>query len=196
MNRRTRYSPEVRERAVQSSTMATRALASRLHHLAAEVSDMDRSIKFYRELLGMRVSERHRANEVPAITVELTFLRLHDNHHDLVLSHDPKKDYEGTDISNSKPGTVGFHHFAFEFPSREAWLEQLNRTQQLGIEIIRGPLVHSPDAEGSWGENESFYVWDPDGHRVELFCNLGSIDQDGWILTADSVNTGRRVDEI
>jgi len=176
--------------------MTTAPLALRLHHVAAEVSDMDRSIGFYRELLGMRVSERHPAGEVQAIPVELTFLRLHDNHHDLVLTHDPKKNYRPASAEDRLSGPVGFHHFAFEFSNREDWLLQLERTQNLGVKIIRGPVVHSPDAEGSWGENESFYVLDPDGHRIEFFWNLANINAEGQICTGDGRNTGRQVDEV
>ncbi len=175
--------------------MTTTPLASRLHHVAAEVSDMERSIEFYRELLGMRVSERHAAGEVPTIPVELTFLRLHNNHHDLVLSHNPKKSYRPATEEDGRLGPAGFHHFAFEFSNRDDWLLQLERTRMMGVNIVRGPLVHSPDAEGSWGENESFYVLDPDGHRIEFFWNLGSIDADGWICTGDGRSTGRQVDE-
>ena len=175
--------------------MTAEALASRLHHVAAEVSDMDRSIQFYRDLIGMRVSERHAAFEVPTIPVELAFLRLHSNHHDLVLTHNPNKTYRPLTEEDAHSGPVGFHHFAFEFSSRQAWQRQLERTQELSIEIVRGPVVHSPEAEGSWGENESFYVLDPDGHRIEFFCNLGSINDEGWICNAEGINTGQRVDE-
>jgi len=179
--------------------MANKPLASRLHHVAAEVSDMECSIQFYRELVGMRVTERHAAHEVPEIPVELTFLRLHNNHHDLVLSHNPSKAYRPVKPADASSGPAGFHHFAFEFSTREAWLLQLERTREMGIEIIRGPIVHSPHQEsgdGSWGENESFYVFDPDGHRVEFFCNLGSVDNDGWIISGDGKNTGQQVVEL
>jgi len=176
--------------------MTKGAFAYRLHHVAAEVSDMDLSIQFYRDLLGMRISERHPAYEVASIPVELTFLRLHNNHHDLVLTHDPSKTYRAATIADRAAGPPGFHHFAFEFPDRETWLKQLEKTQEIGVKIIRGPLIHSPRAEGSWGENESFYVLDPDGHRIEFFCNLGSVNDEGWICDGNGKNTGQRVIEL
>ncbi|MEM8813792.1 MAG: VOC family protein, partial [Pseudomonadota bacterium] len=51
-----------------------------MQHLALEVSDMARSLEFYRSVLGLKLSERHEAGEVPAIPVELAFLRLGDKH--------------------------------------------------------------------------------------------------------------------
>ena len=63
----------------------------------------------------------------------------------------------------------------------------MEKVKSLGIEIIRGPVVHSPwhpRGEGSWGENESFYILDPDGHRVELFCDMATVEADGTFLDA------------
>jgi hypothetical protein len=63
-----------------------------------------------------------------------------------------------------------------------------------GIEIVRGPVVHSkynPRGDGSWGENESFYVLDPDGHRLELFCEMATIAADGTFVSA----AGERIEE-
>ena len=59
--------------------------------------------------------------------------------------------------------------------------------QGSGIEIVRSPVVHSPwhpCGEGSWGENESIYVLDPDGYRIELFCDMGTIDAEGAFIDA------------
>ncbi len=69
----------------------------------------------------------------------------------------------------------------------------LDRARHLNLEIVRGPVVHSPwdpRGDGSWGENESFYVLDPDFHRIEIFCNIGSIDQDGSFVSADGERIG------
>ncbi|MEM7429844.1 MAG: VOC family protein, partial [Pseudomonadota bacterium] len=65
-----------------------------LQHLALEVADTDRSIAFYREFLGMKLTERHKAGEVAGIPVDLTFMRLGNRHHDLVLMHNPNKAYQ------------------------------------------------------------------------------------------------------
>ena len=65
----------------------------RMQHFAVEVSDTDRSIEFYRRVLGFRLTERHSAHEVKGIPVELTFMRLSDVHHELVLMHNPAKKY-------------------------------------------------------------------------------------------------------
>lgn len=168
--------------------MPHKATARRLHHVALEVSDLDKSVEFYKSFLGMRVTERHRFDEHPEIPVDLIFMRLHGNHHDLVLVHNPNKTLRAASDEDIEKGVPpGIHHYAFEYPDRESWLHQLQLTKELGIEVVRGPVVHSPyhpRGEGSWGENESFYVLDPDGHRIELFCDMGSINDEGRYIDA------------
>jgi len=158
-----------------------------LHHIAIEVTNMDHSIEFYRELLDLRLTERHEADEIPQIPVALAFLRADNNHHDLVLAHNPNKKYRKKTSADETEGLPGFHHFAFEMENRDAWLAQIEKVEEQGLEIVRGPVVHSPfhpRGEGSWGENESFYVLDPDGHRIEIFCDMGVVENDGSFTDA------------
>ena len=64
----------------------------------------------------------------------------------------------------------------------------------MGLEIVRGPVVHSPwdpRGDGSWGENESFYVLDPDNHRIEIFCEMAAIAEDGVYVNA----RGERIEQ-
>lgn len=181
--------------------MSDRVTAKRLHHVALEVSDLERSLEFYRSYLGMRLTERHKPSEIPEIPVALIFIRLHSNHHDMVLVHDPGKNYRiPTEEDRARGVPAGIHHFAFEFPDRASWLGQLELARELGIEVVRGPVVHSPyhpRGEGSWGENESFYVLDPDGHRIEMFCDMASISEEGKYIDAQgAIIEGAVADEI
>lgn len=173
--------------------------AKSFHHMALEVSEPEKSIAFYRDVFGLKLTERHQASEVPAIPVELIFLRIDKNHHDLVLAHNPAKKYRNSTDAEAAEGPPGFHHFALEYNSREDWLTQLARVEEMGLEIVRGPLVHSPwhpRGEGSWGENESFYILDPDGHRIELFCDMATIEEDGSYTDAygSKIEEGKAVE--
>jgi catechol 2,3-dioxygenase-like lactoylglutathione lyase family enzyme len=164
------------------------------HHMAIDVSDMDKSIDFYRDLFGYKLTERHDAGEIEAIPVELAFLRIQNNHHDMVLSHTPGKKYRPRNKQDDIEGTTLHHHLAWQCHDREAWLEMLEKVTELGIAIIRGPVVHSKydsRGEGSWGENESFYIFDLDGHRLEVFCDMASIDEDGTFVSFE----GSRIEE-
>lgn len=180
----------------------TNACVARMQHFAVEVSDTDRAIAFYRRVLGFRLTERHAAGEVAGIPVELTFLRLGDRHHELVLVHNPVKAYTTPRPvpQDDTSGYPAFHHFALECDSRADWLATLDHVRAQGVDIVRGPVLHSfvdPRGDGSWGENEAFYFLDPDGHRIEIFCNLATIDPDGTHRNGEGVRMdGTRTEEM
>jgi len=171
-----------------------------MQHLALEVADTDRAIAFYRDYIGLRLTERHAASEVAAIPVELIFMRVGGRHHDFVLVHNPNKTYRERTPDDATHGPAYFHHFAFECENRDAWLAMMDKANTMDIEIIRGPVIHSPwqkGGEGSWGENESFYVLDPDGHRIEIFCDMATIADDGVFVTHNGERIeAAKVDEL
>ncbi len=179
--------------------MSTKPSQIAQQHIALEVSDVEKSIEFYRKVLGMKLTERHPAGEIEAIQVELVFLRVSNNHHDLNLVHNPKKKYKRKDPDAPE---VNFHHVAFAYPDRESWLNQLKHVEACGVEIVRGPVLHSPyqpGGEGSWCESESFYYEDPDGHRIENFWHMAVIDEEGRFRfpdTGELVDENARADEI
>lgn len=157
---------------------------ARMQHFSMEVSDTDKSIEFYRKVLGFKLTERHQAYEVAKIPVELTFMRLGNSHHELVLVHNPKKTYRKrpTKPEDDLDGPPSFHHFALECDTRTDWLKVVKSIKEHSVQIVRGPVVHSgyvPSGDGSWGENEAIYILDPDGHRVEIFWALAKIGSDG-----------------
>ena len=56
---------------------------------------------------------------------------------------------------------------------------------------------HQAGGDGSWGENEAVYILDPDGHRVEIFWGLATIDPDGTHRTAEGEAVpGSRTEEL
>ena len=175
---------------------------ARMQHFAVEVSDTDRSIDWYRRMLGFKLTERHAAHEVATIPVELTFMRLGNVHHELVLVHNPAKTYrpKPTRPEDDLDGPPMFHHFAFECDSRGDWLALLEHLRAEGATIVRGPVLHSftqTRGDGSWGENEAVYILDPDGHRIELFCDLATIDTDGTHINAHGQRLqGTRTEEL
>ena len=60
----------------------------------------------------------------------------------------------------------------------------------LYLKIVRGPVIHSSfnkNGDGTWGENESFYVLDPDNHRIEIFCDMAVINKKGEYINTDSL---------
>jgi len=147
---------------------------SRVGHIGIHVSDVDRSIAFYRKVLGLKLTGRWGP---PDIGRPICFMRIGDKHHDVVLfelAEDVRK--AGIPLTDSSMRKApGLDHIAFEVDSREDWLIALDHVRSCGVEIVDGPLVHGHEAtsnqsfEGGSGSH-AFYFLDPDGNRIEFYC--------------------------
>ncbi|HXG52253.1 MAG TPA: VOC family protein [candidate division Zixibacteria bacterium] len=124
-----------------------------LGHIVFNVRDLKRSERFYRAVLGMKVSARNRRTR-------MTFLSFGREHHDIALMELPP--------GASHPaggGVPKLHHFCIyvKSPGEVDALEPLLRRRK--VAIVSGP----EDLEVAG--NRSIAFLDPDGNRVEVACN-------------------------
>src|SRR5947208_2785099 len=91
-------------------------------HVVLNVTDVERSVQFYRDVVGFQVS-RYRPGSTTA------FLTCGAIHHDLALfkAPDGARPFE--------PGQVGLHHFAFEVESYEALQDAYRKLVAAGATI-------------------------------------------------------------
>ena len=61
------------------------------------------------------------------------------------------------------PRNTGLNHVAIAYPSREAWLKQVEHLQANGVPF---------HVRGEHGMSHSAYVSDPDGHGIEVLYDL------------------------
>jgi catechol-2,3-dioxygenase len=120
----------------------------RLNHIVLYVRDAQRSLAFYRDVLGFSVVE--------APSEQALFLRANgsDNHHDLGLFG------RGQQAAPPTRGErVGLYHAAWEV----ATIEDLSRAREalLAAGALRGESDH--------GNSLSLYAEDPDGNELEVF---------------------------
>jgi catechol-2,3-dioxygenase len=123
----------------------------RLNHAVLFVSDLDRAVEFYREVLGMTVI----ATEPRA---SAAFLRANqsDNHHDLGLFG------LGREASRPPRGYVGLYHLAWQVDTIDDLVAA--REVLLASGALRG--------ESSHGATKSLYGVDPDGNEFEIMWML------------------------
>jgi catechol 2,3-dioxygenase-like lactoylglutathione lyase family enzyme len=145
---------------------------NRVGHIGIHVSDVDRSIDFYRKVLGLKVTGRWGP---PDFGRPICFMRIDDKHHDVVLfelSADVKT--AGIALTDSRVRTApGLDHIAFEVDSREDWLLALDHVRSCGVRIVSGPYVHGPEGGEKFvggSGSHAFYFLDPDGNRLEIYC--------------------------
>lgn len=130
-----------------------------IDHLNLRVADLDRALRFYTGVVGLREVRRRTA---PDGSVSLLALRAGN----CIVFLQPSPGYRPPE----EHGRSGLDHYSLEIEASDpAGLAVWLRAQ--GVEIVEGPVQRS----GAHGEGTSIYVHDPDGHRIELKqYNLGA----------------------
>jgi catechol 2,3-dioxygenase len=125
------------------------AKPKRIGHLVLNVKDVEASTKFYTEILGFEISLQRPDGSG-------TFLTCGKIHHDLALFKAPE------DAAPVTPGGLGLNHFAVQVEDLDALKEVYHTLQEHGVPIQRTTDHHM---------TKSVYFHDPDGNRIEFFCN-------------------------
>ncbi|HZT07424.1 MAG TPA: VOC family protein [Chloroflexota bacterium] len=153
--------------------MATPIRTRKVSHVVLNVSDVERSIKFYTEILGFKLSDRN--------AMGMAFLRNGTDHHTIGFAQGPK---DGTGAPTDRYLT--FHHLALEVDRVEDLFKAREFLRERGIEIEfegrRGP-----------GSNIGIEFRDPDGYAIELTCEM---EQIGWNDSARPVSMHRRASSL
>ena len=113
------------------------------------VSDLDRSVAFYQDALGLRVQRRADATAA-----------LGAGGDELVVLHEEP---------GARPAGrhAGLYHYALLFPSREELARAVQRLAVTGTRIS-GASDH--------GVSEAIYLPDPDGNGIELYADRARVD--------------------
>jgi catechol 2,3-dioxygenase len=124
--------------------------AVRVGHVHLCVSDLDRAIAFYRDVLGFAVTADARSIGYPA-----AFLAAGDYHHHVGLNC-----FESAGGTRPEPGHTGLYHVAFVYPDKRELARAVRRVLDHGH-----PLSHATDH----GANVAVYLEDLDGNGIELY---------------------------
>jgi catechol-2,3-dioxygenase len=124
---------------------------SKLGHIVLRVRDLERSERFYTEVLGLR-----KTGEVPGI---MAFFSTQNNpdSHDLALMR------LGPDAPPPDPRRVGLYHLAYQVESEEALAEAYRTLRDAGVPIV---------GTGDHGVSKGIYIADPDGIEIEITYDL------------------------
>ena len=129
-------------------------------HVHLKVSDLERAIAFYRDVLGFELTQHYGS--------EAAFLSTGGYHHHIGLNT-----WESLGGSPPPPRATGLYHLAILFPDRAKLAAAVKRVLAAGIEL-EGASDH--------GVSEAIYLRDPDNNGVELYWDR---PRDQWPRTAD-----------
>lgn len=131
-----------------NSTMTYKIPSStRIGHVHLKVAELERSLSFYRDLLGFEITQRYGAQAV--------FISAGGYHHHIGLNTWYSKN--GPAAPQNSPGLF---HTAILYPERKDLAIILKRLLDAGY-----PLTGASDH----GVSEALYLDDPDGNGVELY---------------------------
>ena len=120
---------------------------TRIGHVHLKVSDLDRALGFYRDLLGFRVTQRYGD--------EAVFLASGDYHHHIGLNT-----WQSLGAPPAPKRAPGLFHTAILYPTRVELARIFRRLREAGY-----PLTGAADH----GVSDALYLDDPDGNGVELY---------------------------
>lgn len=134
--------------------------ATRIGHVHLKVSDIERALRFYRDLLGFEVTQWYGNNAV--------FLSAGGYHHHIGLNTWYSKDAPPAPVRSA-----GLFHTAILYATRKDLAEVLKRLLAAGY-----PLTGASDH----GVSQAIYLADPDGNGVELYWDR---PREEWPLDAE-----------
>ncbi|MEO0386360.1 MAG: VOC family protein [Pseudomonadota bacterium] len=132
----------------------------RIGHVHLRVSNLDRSIGFYRDVIGLELVRR--------LGTGAAFLSAGGYHHHIGLNT-----WDSAGAPPPPPGHTGLFHTAFLFPTRADLAAVYRRVRTAGIAL---------DGAADHGVSEALYLRDPDQNGVELYWDR---PRDAWPVAPD-----------
>jgi catechol 2,3-dioxygenase len=129
-------------------------------HVHLKVSDIERALRFYRDVLGFEVMQQ--------LGDQAAFISAGGYHHHIGLNT-----WESKGGSPPSRGTTGLYHVAIRYPDRKTLAGALKAVVDAGIPIS-GASDH--------GVSEAIYLRDPDENGIELYRDR---PEDEWPRAQD-----------
>jgi len=131
---------------------------AKIGHVVLMVSDLERSVRFYTQVLGFRISDVYPDSMMPG---RMVFMRCNADHHGVALI--------GAAAGTSHNHEL--HHLAFEV----ATLDEVLRARE-HLKAHKVPI----DFEGRRraGAQIAVEFRDPDNHRLEIYWGLDQVGSD------------------
>ncbi len=146
----------------------------KLGHVVYSVRDLERSTKFWTDIMGFKFSDRNENGMV--------FFRNATDHHTIALMEAKEK----TDLP--KRDELGFDHMAFEVATVSELFKIRDFLKSKGVTIFyegrRGP-----------GGNPGVEFYDPDGYKIEIYASMDQVGTDNHSRPANEWKRATTLEE-
>ncbi len=133
---------------------------TRIGHVHLKVSDLDKALSFYKDLLGFELTQRYGNSAA--------FISAGGYHHHIGLNT-----WHSKNAPPAPQHSPGLYHTAIVYPTRKDLAIALKRLMD-----AKYPLTGASDH----GVSEAIYLDDPDGNGVELYWDK---PKDQWPIDSD-----------
>ena len=133
---------------------------TRIGHVHLKVGNIERSLGFYRDILGFEITQWYGE--------EAVFLSAGGYHHHIGLNT-----WAGRNVPPAPRNTAGLFHLAILYPERRELARALKALLDAEYPI---------DGASDHGVSEALYLTDPDGNGVELYRDR---PEEEWPRTGD-----------
>ena len=138
-----------------------------IHHVAYRCKDAKATVDWYERVLGFRFTTAFAEDPVPSTGEADPYMHIFldcGGGNVIAFFELPGQPEMGRD-----PNTPAWvQHIAFQVPDMDALLAAKAHIEAQGIKVL-GPTFH--------GVFRSIYFFDPNGHRLELACDIGTAEQ-------------------
>jgi catechol 2,3-dioxygenase-like lactoylglutathione lyase family enzyme len=138
-----------------------------IHHVAYRCRDAGETVAFYQDVLGMDFKLAIAEDKVPSTGADDPYMHVFlDAGGDNVLAFFELPNSPEMGRDEATPQWV--QHIAFKVADMDSLLAIKARVEANGLEVV-GPTHH--------GIFKSIYFFDPNGHRLEVACDIHTADQ-------------------
>ena len=146
----------------------------KIGHVVLNVADLDASVRFYTEVLGLEVSDRYPDSMVPG---GMIFLRFNTDHHGIALVG-----------GKARVTASSLNHFAFEVGTLDEVFRARAWLLKHGV-----PIVFEDRRRA--GCQIAVEFTDPDGNNLEIYWNIDQIGTDGQVRPASQWRQARTLED-
>jgi catechol 2,3-dioxygenase len=146
----------------------------KIGHVVLNVTDLDRAVAFYTEVLGLGVTDRYPPTMVPG---GMVFMRVSTDHHGVALVGGATKGERSS-----------LNHFAFEVGSLDEVFRARGWLQKHNVPI------HFEGRRRA-GCQIAIEFQDPDGNNLEIYWNIDQVGTEGTVRAAAEWRPAKSLEE-